>query len=169
VALDVNHAAAYNGGGLALFTLRRFQEAIASYDKAIGSDHANAELHFNRARALDELGRHADAILVYDQVLRMDPAYKYVAALRLQARLQICDWQGTDLEIERLCADIEQDKPAAPPFCVLQFSSSARLQQKATERWTREEMNVKGCGPTIGPLSIIYVRKRSAAALMEIV
>ena len=143
VALDVNHAAAYNGGGLALFTLRRFQEAIASYDKAIDLDHANAELHFNRARALDGLGRHAEAILVYDQVLRMDPAYKYAAALRLQARLQICDWQGTDVEIERLCADIEQDKPAAPPFCVLQFSSSARLQQKATERWTREEMNVK--------------------------
>src|SRR6202000_1700114 len=65
------------------------------------------------------------------------------AECRLQARLQIGDWQGTEEEIVRLSADIEQDKPAAPPFCVLQFSSSARLQQKAAERWTREEMKVK--------------------------
>jgi protein O-GlcNAc transferase len=143
VALDVNYAAAYNGGGLALFTLRRFKEAIAGYDKAIASSPANAELHFNRAQALDALGRHAEAILSYDQTLRVDPTFKYAAALRLQARLQICDWQGTDEEIVRLSANIEQDKPAAPPFCVLQFSSSARLQQKAAERWTREEMKVK--------------------------
>jgi protein O-GlcNAc transferase len=143
VALDVNYVAAYNGGGLALFTLRRFKEAIAGYDKAIASGPANAELHFNRAQALDALGRHAEAILSYDQTLRVDPTFKYAAALRLQARLQICDWQGTDEEIVRLSANVEQDKPAAPPFCVLQFSSSARLQQKAAERWTREEMKVK--------------------------
>jgi protein O-GlcNAc transferase len=143
VALDVNYAAAHNGGGLALFTLRRFKEAIASYDKAIASSPANAELHFNRARALDALGRHAEAVLSYDQALHVDPAFKYAAALRLQARLQICDWQGTDEEIVRLSANIEQDKPAAPPFCVLQFSSSARLQQRAAERWAREEMKVK--------------------------
>lgn len=142
-ALDVNYAAAYNGGGLALFTLRRFKEAIASYDKAIVSSPANAELHFNRAQTLDALGRRAEAILSYDQTLRVDPAFKYAAALRLQARLQICDWQGTDEEIVRLSANIEQDKPTAPPFCVLQFSSSARLQQKAAERWAREEIRVK--------------------------
>jgi predicted O-linked N-acetylglucosamine transferase (SPINDLY family) len=153
VALDVNYAAAYIGGGLALFTLRRFKEAIAGYDKAIASSPANAELHFNRAQALDALGRHAEAILSYDRTLQRDPTFKYAAALRLQARLQICDWQGTDEEIVRLSANIEQDKPAAPPFCVLQFSSSARLQQKAAERWTREEMKVKALPPAGGAQS----------------
>ncbi|HMH27656.1 MAG TPA: tetratricopeptide repeat protein [Steroidobacteraceae bacterium] len=143
VALDVNYAAAYNGGAMALFTLRRFKEAIAGYDKAIASSPGNAGLHFNRAQALDAIGRHAEAILSYDQTLHVDPTFKYAAALRLQARLQICDWRGTDEEIARLSANIEQDKPAAPPFCVLQFSSSAKLQQKAAEIWTREEMKVK--------------------------
>jgi predicted O-linked N-acetylglucosamine transferase (SPINDLY family) len=179
VALDVNYAAAYSGGGLALFTLRRFKEAIASYDRAIASSPANAELHFNRAQALDALGRHAEAIVSYDQALQVDPTFKYAAALRLQARLQICDWQGTDEEIVRLSANIEQDKPAAPPFCVLQFSSSARLQKKAAERWAREEMKVKtvplasgapsGARLRIGYFSSDFYQHAVASQLAEVI
>jgi tetratricopeptide (TPR) repeat protein len=63
----------HNNRGVALQMMKRFEEALASYDKAIAlkSDYANA--HFNRGTALKNLNRREDALASYDQALACKP------------------------------------------------------------------------------------------------
>ena len=61
--------------GVALFDLGRFEEAVASYDKAISIDPYYAEAFYNRANALKDLGRYAQAIGDYAAVIAMEPGH----------------------------------------------------------------------------------------------
>src|SRR5438874_5970997 len=68
-----NVAEAYNNRGLALMKLRRFEEALASFDRGIGvqPDHIGALA--NRGAALQELGRAQEALVSLDRVIAMQP------------------------------------------------------------------------------------------------
>jgi predicted O-linked N-acetylglucosamine transferase (SPINDLY family) len=65
-------ALAHNNLGNALQALRRFEEAVASYDRALALDAACALAHNNRGNALCELKQYAAAIRSYDRALALD-------------------------------------------------------------------------------------------------
>ena len=52
---------------------RDFEEAIASYDKALEIKPDSHKAWFNLGYALDDLGRHEDAIASYDKALEIKP------------------------------------------------------------------------------------------------
>jgi len=58
--------------GMILDALKRHEEALASFDRALAM-RDDAVLHFNRGNALKNLGRHADALASYDQALALAP------------------------------------------------------------------------------------------------
>jgi tetratricopeptide (TPR) repeat protein len=68
-------AQAYSHLGNALKGLRRFDDAVASYDAAIALDPAYAEAPYNRGNALRELGRFDEAIASYEQAIAIRPRY----------------------------------------------------------------------------------------------
>jgi tetratricopeptide (TPR) repeat protein len=55
--------------------LRRLEEALVSYDRAIALKSDFPQLHFNRGNALALLGRHGEAIAAYDLALAINPGY----------------------------------------------------------------------------------------------
>jgi Flp pilus assembly protein TadD len=61
------------GTNMALGELRRFEEAVLSYDKALGLDPNDAWGWFQRGLALGELERFEEAIVSYDKALELDP------------------------------------------------------------------------------------------------
>ena len=52
--------------------LKRFEEALASYDRALKVRPDFAEALFNRGDTLHELGRFEEALASYDRALRYD-------------------------------------------------------------------------------------------------
>lgn len=51
----------------------RFTEAIAACDRILALEPGLAEIHNNRALALERLGRHADALAAYERTLALSP------------------------------------------------------------------------------------------------
>ncbi|HKD22911.1 MAG TPA: tetratricopeptide repeat protein [Rhizomicrobium sp.] len=80
IALNPEVAQTHANLGFALSLLKRFDEALSSYDRAIVLNPAFAEAHYSRGVVLSELGRHEDAVASYDNAVRLknDYAQAYV-------------------------------------------------------------------------------------------
>ncbi|TBR61750.1 hypothetical protein B4U84_13550, partial [Westiellopsis prolifica IICB1] len=61
--------------GIALRQLGRYEEAIASYDKAVEIKPDKDEAWYNRGIALGHLGRNEEAIASYDQAIKIKPDF----------------------------------------------------------------------------------------------
>src|SRR5205085_305442 len=66
---------AINNRGNALLGLRRMDEALAAFDRAVALDPANAEAHANRGVALSDLGRPVEAVTAYEAALAIRPDF----------------------------------------------------------------------------------------------
>ena len=60
--------------GNTLFDQRKYTDAITYYDKALQINSTDINVLYNKALALDSLGKHDEAISYYDKVLEIDPA-----------------------------------------------------------------------------------------------
>ena len=70
-----NEATAYRNKGVALYGLKRYEEAIAAFDQALHLNPNDANAYCNKGYALAELKRYEEAIAAYDQALRLNPNY----------------------------------------------------------------------------------------------
>lgn len=59
----------------AFYKLKRYDEAILHYEKAIETEPNNPLAYFNKGNALYSLKRYAEAIQCYDKVIQLDPNY----------------------------------------------------------------------------------------------
>jgi predicted O-linked N-acetylglucosamine transferase (SPINDLY family) len=69
IRINALDPAAHSNRGLALHGLRRLDDALASYDRAIALKPDYAEAHSNRGNTLKELGRLDDALASYDRAI----------------------------------------------------------------------------------------------------
>jgi len=58
---------------MTLERLKREEEAIASYDRAISINADYTAAWYGRGRALETLERYQEAIACFDQVIRLNP------------------------------------------------------------------------------------------------
>ena len=70
-----DYAEAHCNRGNALKELKHYQEALASYDKALALNPDYAEVHFNRGLVLNEIKRYEDALASYDKALTLRSNY----------------------------------------------------------------------------------------------
>ena len=61
--------------GLALYNLRKYNEAMEYYDRAIKMDPNNAYAWYNKGNALYASGKYNEAMEYYDRAIKMDPSY----------------------------------------------------------------------------------------------
>src|SRR5262249_44224752 len=75
VGLAPDHADAFNNRGNALKDLKRLDEALASYERALALAPAHAEYHNNRAIVLGDLKHHDAALASYHTAIGLKPQY----------------------------------------------------------------------------------------------
>ncbi|MBV9985355.1 tetratricopeptide repeat protein [Bradyrhizobium sp.] len=73
IARDRMSALYHSNHGLALAGLKRFADAIESYDRALSLRPDDAELRYNRGNALLALGRPCEALEAYERALLTKP------------------------------------------------------------------------------------------------
>jgi protein O-GlcNAc transferase len=143
-------AEAFQNRGFSLVQLRQFEAAVASYDRAIELSPDYAQAYQGRLYALVNLGRFEAAIESYDRALAADPDQRYLAGMRLHAKMQICDWDDFASQLARLEDGLRDGKPLSPPFPLLSAVDSPLLHRTAAELWVRDQ-----CPPdaSLGPLA----------------
>ncbi|MFN9727366.1 tetratricopeptide repeat protein, partial [Acidovorax sp.] len=75
IEINPNCAPAFSNRGNALQELKRFDEAILSFDKAIALKPDYADAFYNRGNALQELKHLEAALLSYDKAIALKPDY----------------------------------------------------------------------------------------------
>ena len=68
-------AAVHGNRGLVLQSLKKFDAALESYDRAIALDPRYADAHYNRGILLRNMGRLTEAVESYDRAVRFDPLH----------------------------------------------------------------------------------------------
>lgn len=141
IALKPDHADALFQRGLAAATAGRHEEALEFYGRALAFSPDNAHLLNRRANALLNLRRIEEAITECEEVLRVDPAYKFVRGNLLHAKLQICDWR--DYEAERYSAleSLNTGAPALQPLQTILVSHSPAEQLRSAQIWAASEIS----------------------------
>jgi predicted O-linked N-acetylglucosamine transferase (SPINDLY family) len=149
IALDPSSALPHRNRGLALFQLGEYAAAVDSFDAATALDPSDAASHYQRATALRALGRWDAAIDSFDLTLALDPDYRFLRGLRLHTKMQICAWDGFDLELAELTQGIERGAAVSPPLPVLCFVDSAALQKRAAGIWVRDLCTIGATLPAV--------------------
>lgn len=72
---DAIAATSYIERGNALQKLDRYEEALASYDRAATLRPDDARVYYNQGTALLNLGRHEEALARYDRAISLDPLH----------------------------------------------------------------------------------------------
>ncbi len=92
LAIDANHPEAANMHGIVLHNERRFDEAIAEFDRAetLGSEGAPS----NRGNSLLELGRGKDALEAHRRAADLDPANAGAQYNLALTQLRLGDWRA---------------------------------------------------------------------------
>jgi tetratricopeptide (TPR) repeat protein len=70
-----NSAVIQHNHGFALQELQRYDEALASFEKAIALQPGFAEAHNSRGAVFQKLNRHGDALASYDRAIALKPDY----------------------------------------------------------------------------------------------
>ena len=83
-----NYKGVYCNMAYAYYEANRYQRAIEAAREGLAKDSSSACLHFCWAQALDKLGRHEEAIPVFETVLN-DPAYAESAKRELERQRRI--------------------------------------------------------------------------------
>ncbi len=77
IALDPEFAYPWNGKGLVLRALQRYDEAITAYDKAIALEPEFAYPWNNKGNVLINLKRYEEAMAACEKAIALDPEYAY--------------------------------------------------------------------------------------------
>lgn len=79
-----NYAYIWHHRGDVMYELKRYPEAIASYEKAVQIDPQYARSMYSRGLLLAELGRDREALTAYNQALELYPDWKAVKESKQQ-------------------------------------------------------------------------------------
>jgi predicted O-linked N-acetylglucosamine transferase (SPINDLY family) len=116
--------------------LRRHEEALAYYDKALEVNPDYAEALFNRGIAL------AEALASYDKALAIKPDHRFAFGGIAEAALAGCDWARTTMLAGELETRIAERRSIIPPFTLLGYGTDASLQLECTRRFVEDKMLV---------------------------
>jgi predicted O-linked N-acetylglucosamine transferase (SPINDLY family) len=133
--LKPDYAEAHSNRGMVLQELKRFDEALASYDRAITLKPDYAEVYSNRGNTLLELRRFDEAIIDFDKALSIDQTLKRVFGDRLFAKTKCCIWKDIKGDLDYLKARALNGELVIDPFVSLTVYDDPELQHKIAKNY----------------------------------
>ncbi|MGI9481943.1 MAG: tetratricopeptide repeat protein, partial [Hyphomicrobiales bacterium] len=127
--LKPDDPAMLNNFGLALNALHHWRKALDCFNKSIKLNPEFIEARINRGHVLQNLGLHKEAIFDFSRVLIAKPDKIHLLGDKLFSRLNICDWDGIEIELSSMISDIAVSKPVCTPFHTLAVCADPTLQQ----------------------------------------
>ncbi len=151
-AIELNPALAeahYNKGN-ALLELRLFDDALNSLNESIRLKPDLVEAYVNRGNLLKELKQLEAALINYDIALNLKPDQAYLFGMRLNIKMQMCEWNEFHSDVASLSHKIENNEKATPCLPTLALPIAMSLQRKAAEIFVKDKYPFN---PILGPIS----------------
>ena len=117
--------------------LGQYEDALASFDRALALDPAFAEARFNRGALLSHLDRGDEAVAELEQSRDLAPDLPYVLGTLGYARLRSHRWDGLLDIVGDVTAAVRAGRPACDPFVFLALSDDAQDQLACARAWAR--------------------------------
>jgi predicted O-linked N-acetylglucosamine transferase (SPINDLY family) len=129
--------------------LRRLEDELASYDKAIARKPDDADGYVNRGRVLLKLKRYEDALASLEAAIALKPDYEFLCGGVLLTKMRICEFSNMEIEFVRISERIMRGEKAGRPVDIIAVSSSLEVQRKAAEVWIRKGHSTHAALPSI--------------------
>lgn len=139
VALAPGNASALNNRAAVLFLLGRYEAAQASAEAALAVQPNHPDALFHLGNIFKSSGRPEEAAASYGRAFAAKPQKPYLRGMVLNARMQICEWQGFDADIAALRAALDRGEAAIAPFALLALIDAPAVQRRVAERWTADK------------------------------
>jgi predicted O-linked N-acetylglucosamine transferase (SPINDLY family) len=136
--------------GVAFFELKRFEEAIALYDKALAIDPNYAEALCNKGNALDELKRYEEAIACYEQALSINSNIDWAPGVWMHLKLKASSWENLEGNIQVLLAKVAAGEKVSNPFPLLAMSDDPILHRQASALYAHYQFPANSA---LGPIA----------------
>ncbi|MEA2823678.1 MAG: protein O-GlcNAc transferase [Alphaproteobacteria bacterium] len=133
--------------GIVFALLGRHEEAVASYSKALALRPGDIDILYNRGTSFWALRRFEETILDCEQVLKVDPQFKYARGNLLHSKLQCCDWRGLEDEKAMIASGLKASRRVLRPLQNVAISSSGEALLQSSRIWMSHE-----CPPSEKPL-----------------
>jgi len=139
IELNPDQPEAYNNRGALLLDLDRPAEALASFDRALELKPDYLDAHRNRGNAFVMMRQFEHSFAAYDKLFAMAPDLPGLEGLRLNAKMENCDWREIESEAEHLVKSIRNGTAVTQPFSFLAVTSAtAHDQLQCSKSWVAE-------------------------------
>lgn len=130
-------AAEHYRRALALQAANRFEEAVASYDRALAAKPDFADALCGRANALRSLGNPGQAVIDLEKAVALAPGHGMALPMLMEAEMHICKWDRMYDRLPLLRQGIETGRMRVSPLVLLMCISDRALQFKGFQRYVR--------------------------------
>jgi len=128
-------AEAWLGRGNVMWSFKRYEEALAAFDKTLSIKPDLEGAWQGRGNVFSDVKRHDEAFAAYDKALSIKPDLEGLEGARLHAKMNLCDWDHLDEEIDHLTGAIRAGKAHSSPFALLSLTDSPDDHQRCAKAW----------------------------------
>ena len=155
--LKPDYAEAWSSKGGVLHKIMRYEEALQHYDKALSLKPDYAEAYSNKGNALNELMLYEEALQYYDKALSLKPDIDWALGNRLILKLQMCNWDNLQRDINHLVEMNKSNNKIIQPFQLLPMIDNPQLHKRISEIYTLHKYPVN---PELGNIHFSKQKKK---------
>src|SRR3974390_1011495 len=127
ISLNKSYVNGWIGCGNALSMLACYEDALLAYDDALTLNPNRTDAWVGRGNVLCELRRYDEAIAAYDKALSIKPDLEGIEGSCLNAKMNLCNWERLDEELNNLTESVRSGKADADPLVILRLLDSPEV------------------------------------------
>jgi predicted O-linked N-acetylglucosamine transferase (SPINDLY family) len=128
LAIDPDLPDAWYASAVLYSSFLQHEAALKCFRRLTALRPNNAEACFMLGEVLRTLRRDEEALIAFEDALRIETDYPFVPGQIVWLRLHRCSWEGVESEIEKVLSAVRAGKLAAIPLDLLALSGSAQDQ-----------------------------------------
>ena len=151
IQFNKSHFQAYYNLGAALKGQKKYELAIENYKKAKKLKPDYFEVYIGLGNLYLEIKNNNLALECFEDAIKIKPNHNFLLGNILHTKLKLCMWDNLDINIKDLEEQVLCLNKISPPFPLLTFNNSLKLQKICSQIWSQHQvLNYK---KILGPIS----------------
>ncbi len=141
IELDPKYVAALINSGVLLRDLRRPKDALERFNRVLAIEN-NEKALANCGAMLEAYGATAEAMVMYQRLLAINPLYDYGLGLLAYQKRRLCDWTDHDTLRQQVVTDVMAGKRACSALALMVMSDQAAEHQACSRTYAQQHFPI---------------------------